>query len=133
MTKVSKLGFGCTGLSGVYNAPVPEEVGISIIKYAFNKRITFFDTSDVYGLNANEVLVGKALKELARDKIQLATKFGIIKIAPNGLEVKGTPEYVRSCCEASLKRLSVDNIDLYYQHRVDTTVPIEDTMGELKN
>ncbi|XP_024032378.1 probable aldo-keto reductase 1 [Morus notabilis] len=120
------------GLSGVYNAPVPEEVGISIIKHAFNKGITFFDTSDIYGPHTNEVLVGKALRELPRDKIQLATKFGVVKIGTDEVEVNGTPEYVRSCCEASLKRLNVDYIDLYYQHRVDTTVPIEDTIGELK-
>ncbi|XP_024025211.1 perakine reductase [Morus notabilis] len=130
--EVSKLGFGCMGLSGVYNAPVPEEVGISIIKHAFNKGITFFDTSDIYGPHTNEVLVGKALRELPRDKIQLATKFGVVKIGTDEVEVNGTPEYVRSCCEASLKRLNVDYIDLYYQHRVDTTVPIEDTIGELK-
>ncbi|PON73856.1 Aldo/keto reductase/potassium channel subunit beta [Parasponia andersonii] len=130
--EVSKLGFGCMGLTGPYNAPVPEEVGISIIKYAFNKGITFFDTSDFYGPYTNEVLVGKALKELPREKIQLATKFGIVEIGSNKIQVNGTPEYVRSCCEASLKRLDVDYIDLYYQHRIDTTVPIEDTIGELK-
>ncbi|TXG65918.1 hypothetical protein EZV62_007193 [Acer yangbiense] len=91
------------GLSGNYNDPVPEDVGISIIKHAFDHGITFFDTSDVYGANnANEILVGKALKQLP------------------------------SCCEASLKRLDIEYIDLYYQHRIDTSVPIEDTMGELK-
>ncbi|CAL2269479.1 unnamed protein product [Prunus armeniaca] len=130
--EVSKLGFGCMGLTGIYNAPVPEELGISIIKYAFNKGITFFDTSDVYGPHTNEVLVGKALKQLPRDKVQLATKFGIVKIENTQVVVNGTPEYVRSCCEASLKRLGVDYIDLYYQHRIDTTAPIEDTMEELK-
>ncbi|KAE8010043.1 hypothetical protein FH972_006441 [Carpinus fangiana] len=78
--EVSKLGFGCMGLTGIYNDPVPEEVGISIIKHAFSKGITFFDTADVYGANANEVLVGKALKQLPREKIQLATKFGIFKM-----------------------------------------------------
>ncbi|KAL4637485.1 hypothetical protein ACB092_03G080500 [Castanea dentata] len=130
--EVSKLGFGCMGLSGVYNDPVQEEVGISIIKYAFSKGITFFDSADVYGANANEVLVGKALKQLPREKIQLATKFGIVKMEANRVTVNGTPEYVRSCCEGSLKRLDVDYIDLYYQHRVDTSVPIEDTIGELK-
>ncbi|KAM1223037.1 hypothetical protein ACFX2J_010482 [Malus domestica] len=130
--EVSKLGFGCMGLSGIYNDPVPEELGISIIKHAFDKGITFFDTSDVYGPHINEVLVGKALKQLPRDKVQLATKFGIVKIEPHQMLVNGSPEYVRSCCEASLKRLGVDYIDLYYQHRIDTTVPIEDTMEELK-
>ncbi|KAL1313123.1 probable aldo-keto reductase 1 isoform X1 [Arachis ipaensis] len=130
--EVSKLGFGCMGLTGVYNDPVPEEVGISIIKYAFNKGITFFDTSDFYGPHTNELLVGKAIKEIPRDKIQIATKFGIVKMEPNNVIVNGRPEYVRSCCEGSLQRLGVDYIDLYYQHRIDTTVPIEDTMGELK-
>ncbi|CAN6714850.1 unnamed protein product [Malus baccata var. baccata] len=130
--EVSKLGFGCMGLTGIYNDPVPEELGISIIKHAFDKGITFFDTSDVYGPHINEVLVGKALKQLPRDKVQLATKFGIVKIERGQMLVNGSPEYVRSCCEASLKRLGVDYIDLYYQHRIDTTVPIEDTMKELK-
>ncbi|PON87144.1 Aldo/keto reductase/potassium channel subunit beta, partial [Trema orientale] len=102
--QVSKPGFGCPRLSGYYNDPVPEQVHISVIKHAFNKGITFFDTSDVYGQNANEVLVGKALKKMPRDKIQLATKFGIVEnIVPSGIEVKGSPEYVWSCCEASLK------------------------------
>ncbi|OMO96378.1 Aldo/keto reductase [Corchorus olitorius] len=130
--EVSKLGFGCMGLSGVYNSPVSEEEGISIIKDAFAKGITFFDTADIYGAQTNEVLVGKALKQLPREKIQLATKFGIAGVQPTGMIVKGSAEYVRSCCEGSLKRLDVDYIDLYYQHRVDTTVPIEETMGELK-
>ncbi|XP_014491594.1 probable aldo-keto reductase 1 [Vigna radiata var. radiata] len=129
--EVSKLGFGCMGLTGSYNEPLPEEDGISIIKYAFSKGITFFDTADVYGANANEVLVGKALKQLPREKIQIATKFGILH-TESRVEIKGSPEYVRSCCEASLKRLGVDYIDLYYQHRVDQSTPIEDTVGELK-
>ncbi|KAL2461017.1 putative aldo-keto reductase 3 [Abeliophyllum distichum] len=106
--EVSKLGYGCMGLSGNYNIPVPEEEGIAVIKEAFSKGVTFFDTSDIYGTNhANEYLVGKALKQLPREKIQLATK-------------------------VCLKRLDVDYIDLYYVHRIDTTVPIEETMGELK-
>ncbi|XLT06987.1 hypothetical protein HN51_045736, partial [Arachis hypogaea] len=132
---VSKLGFGCANLTGAYAAGVSEEEGISIIKHAFNKGITFFDTSDIYGLNANEILVGKALKQLPRKKIQIATKFGVEKLLDMNtfdMKINGTPSYVRSCCEASLKRLGVEYIDLYYQHRVDTTVSIEDTMGELK-
>ncbi|KAL4200155.1 hypothetical protein AMTRI_Chr03g55010 [Amborella trichopoda] len=131
--QVSRLGFGCTSLTGAYSAPLPEEDGIAVIKYAFERGITFFDTSDRYGTNSsNEVLVGKALKHLPRDKVQLATKFGIYMITETELVAKGTPEYVRQCCEASLKRLDVDYIDLYYQHRVDTSVPIEETIGELK-
>ncbi|KAF4373321.1 hypothetical protein F8388_026152 [Cannabis sativa] len=133
--EVSKLGFGCMNLNGVYKAPVSEEEGILVIKHAFSKGITFFDTADAYGEDsANEVLVGKALKQLPREKVQLSTKFGIAGLDRETLSVivRGTPEYVRSCCEASLKRLDVDYIDLYFQHRVDTSVPIEDTMGELK-
>ncbi|KAK4596383.1 hypothetical protein RGQ29_014424 [Quercus rubra] len=130
--EVSKLGFGCMSLTGAYNSPIPEEDGISIIKYAFSKGITFFDTSDAYGPHSNEILLGKALKQLPREKIQIATKFGIEKVAFPHMQVNGSPEYVRSCCEASLKRLDVQYIDLYYQHRVDTKVPIEDTVGELK-
>ncbi|CDP06791.1 unnamed protein product [Coffea canephora] len=113
--EVSKLGFGCMGLSGILNDPVPEEDGIALLKEAFNKGVTFFDTSDSYGIdNANEYLIGKALKHHDR------------------VIVKGTPEYARSCCEGSLKCLDVDYIDLYFIHRIDTTVPIEETMGELK-
>lgn len=131
--EVSKLGFGCMGLTGNYNDPVPDEVGISIIKHAFDQGVTFFDTSDIYGANTNEILVGKALKQLPRKKVQLATKFGIVRYdLSSAVVVNGAPEYVRSCCEASLKRLDVEYIDLYYQHRVDTSIPIEDTMGELK-
>ncbi|KAL2478251.1 putative aldo-keto reductase 3 [Forsythia ovata] len=131
--EVSKLGYGCMGLTGNYNSPVPEEEGIAIIKEAFSKCITFFDTSDIYGVNhANEYLVGKALKQLPRENIQLATKFGVCRIDASQVIVKGSPEYARSCCEASLKRLGVDYIDLYYIHRIDMTVPIEETMGELK-
>ncbi|XP_058179553.1 perakine reductase-like [Rhododendron vialii] len=131
--EVSKIGYGCMGLTGVYNPPVSDEDGIAVIKHAFSKGITFFDTSDIYGADhANEILVAKALKHLPRDKIQLATKFGCVKSIPTEIVVKGTAEYTRSCCEASLKRLGVDYIDLYYIHRIDKTVPIEETMGELK-
>ncbi|CAI9770409.1 unnamed protein product [Fraxinus pennsylvanica] len=131
--EVSKLGYGCMGLTGIYNNPVPEEEGIAIIKEAFSKGITFFDTSDIYGANnANEYLVGKALKQLPREQIELATKFGIAGGDASGVIIKGSPEYTRSCCESSLKHLGVDYIDLYYIHRIDQTVPIEETMGELK-
>ncbi|KAH9298784.1 hypothetical protein KI387_030466 [Taxus chinensis] len=132
LIKVSKVGYGCMGLTGVYNNPLPQEEGISIIKYALEKGITFFDTADVYGVTTNEILVGKALKQLPRDKIQLATKFGIVTTADGKIDAKGSPEYVRKCCEESLKRLDVEYIDLYYQHRIDTSIPIEETIGELK-
>ncbi|XP_038877221.1 probable aldo-keto reductase 1 [Benincasa hispida] len=129
--EVSKLGFGCMGLTGVYNSCLSDEDGISILKEAFNRGITFFDTADVYGPHSNEILVGKAFKQLPREKVQIATKFGITRIG-SSMTVNGTPEYVRSCCEASLKRLDIDYIDLYYQHRTDTSIPIEETMSELK-
>ncbi|XP_065854315.1 probable aldo-keto reductase 1 [Euphorbia lathyris] len=133
--EVSKLGFGCMGLSGGYNAPVSEEDGITILKEAFNRGITFFDTSDIYGPHTNELLLGKALKQLPRERIQLATKFGFVvksNSSYGNASINGKPEYVRACCEASVKRLYVEYIDLYYQHRIDITVPIEETMGELK-
>ncbi|KAG6586305.1 putative aldo-keto reductase 1, partial [Cucurbita argyrosperma subsp. sororia] len=129
--EVSKLGFGCMGLTGIYNSSLSDEDGISILKEAFNKGITFFDTADAYGPHSNEILIGKALKQLPREKVQIATKFGISRVG-HSMTVKGTPEYVRACCEASLKRLDIDYIDLYYQHRTDTSTPIEETMGELK-
>ncbi|XP_039140919.1 perakine reductase-like [Dioscorea cayenensis subsp. rotundata] len=130
--EVSRLGYGCLGLTGLYNPPVSEEHGISIIIQAFLKGITFFDTADVYGPHSNEILIGKALKQLPREKIQLASKFGIENFDGSSLVINGRPEYVRACCEASLKRLDVAYIDLYYQHRVDKSVPIEDTVGEMK-
>ncbi|KAK4587460.1 hypothetical protein RGQ29_024239 [Quercus rubra] len=131
--EVSKLGFGCVGLSGLYNAPLSHEAGCSVIKEAFDRGITFFDTSDLYGHNHdNEIMVGKALKQLPREKVQVATKFGIIRLEDGKYGVKGTPDYVRECCEASLKRLDINYIDLYYQHRIDLSVAIEDTIGELK-
>ncbi|XP_044481367.1 probable aldo-keto reductase 1 [Mangifera indica] len=130
--EVSKLGYGCMTLSGAYNSPLSEEEGIAVIKDVFNKGVTFLDTADVYGQGANEVLVGKALKQLPREKIQLATKSGILGLGSTDVKVKGTTEYVRSACENSLKRLGVEYIDLYYQHRIDTSIPIEETIGELK-
>ncbi|GMY27312.1 perakine reductase-like [Fagus crenata] len=131
--EVSRLGFGSAGLSGVYNTPHSHEYGCSVIKEVFDRGITLFDTSDLYGDNHdNEIMLGKALKQLPREKIQLATKFGIFQLEEGQYGTKGTPEYVRECCEDSLKRLDVNYIDLYYQHRVDLSVPIEDTMGELK-
>ncbi|KAG9451865.1 hypothetical protein H6P81_004769 [Aristolochia fimbriata] len=130
--EVSRLGFGCVGLTGTYNDPLSEEAAIALVKDVFSRGITFLDTADSYGSGTNEVLVGKALKQLPREKIQLATKFGLFKFVPGEMIVKGSPDYVRACCEASLRRLDVDYIDLYYPHRIDTSVPIEDTMGELK-
>ncbi|KAJ7551027.1 hypothetical protein O6H91_07G130600 [Diphasiastrum complanatum] len=130
--EVSVLGLGCMGLSFAYGQPTSDEDGIALLQHAFQNGVTFYDTADMYGPFTNEVLVGKALKTIPREKVQLATKFGN-KLSANGVwEVNGSPEYVREACEASLIRLGVDYIDLYYQHRVDTNVPIEETMGELK-
>eukprot|EP00250_Pteridium_aquilinum_P019409 c24420_g1_i1 orf=93-1112(+) len=129
--KVSCLGLGCMGLSAFYGTPVEEDVGMDLIRHAINSGASFLDTSDVYGPFTNELLVGKAIKSFPRESIQLATKFGVVY--ENGvMVVKGTVDHVRQACEDSLKRLDVDYIDLYYQHRVDTSVPIEETVGEMK-
>ncbi|MBA0646957.1 hypothetical protein Goklo_014879, partial [Gossypium klotzschianum] len=102
----------------IFHDPVSDDVGIMIIKHAFEEGITFFDTTDLYGHKTNEILV---------EKVQLATKFGVESIGPGGLVVSGTPEYVCASLESSLKRLDVDYIDLYYIIRVDTKTPIEET------
>ncbi|KAL8246350.1 hypothetical protein R6Q59_007566 [Mikania micrantha] len=127
---VSAQGLGCMGMSAYYGPPKPEPDMISLIHHAINAGVTFLDTSDSYGPKTNEILIGKALKEGMREKVEMATKFGIIY--DGEWEVKGDPAYVRACCEGSLQRLGIDCIDLYYQHRIDTRVPIEITMGEIK-
>ncbi|KAI3716456.1 hypothetical protein L1987_67351 [Smallanthus sonchifolius] len=128
--EVSAIGLGCMGMSGGYGPAKPEAEMIKVIHHAINSGVTHLDTSDVYGPHTNEILVGKALKGVKREDVQLATKFGI-KLGES-MGIHGEPEYVRACCEASLKRLDVDYIDLYYIHRIDTKTPIEITMGELK-
>ncbi|XP_057783715.1 auxin-induced protein PCNT115-like [Salvia miltiorrhiza] len=129
--EVSKQGLGCMGMSAFYGQPKPEAEMIQLIHHAINSGITFLDTSDAYGPHTNEILIGKALKGGMREKVQIASKFGIIW-GDGKAEVHGDAAYVRAACEASLKRLDVDCIDLYYVHRIDTRVPIEVTMGELK-
>ncbi|KAJ4716552.1 NAD(P)-linked oxidoreductase superfamily protein [Melia azedarach] len=129
--EVSAQGLGCMGMSAFYGAPKPEPEMIELIHHAIDSGITFLDTSDIYGPLTNEILLGKALKGGYRERAEVATKFGINYADPNG-EFRGDPAYVRASCEGSLKRLDVDCIDLYYQHRIDTRVPIEITMGELK-
>ncbi|KAL6344127.1 hypothetical protein AAG906_029795 [Vitis piasezkii] len=129
--EVSAQGLGCMGMSAFYGPPKPEQDMIALIHHAVNSGITFLDTSDIYGPFTNEILLGKALKGGAREKVELATKFGVI-YEDRVRDARGDPAYVRACCEASLKRLEVDCIDLYYQHRIDTRVPIEVTVGELK-
>jgi aryl-alcohol dehydrogenase-like predicted oxidoreductase len=124
------MGLGCMGMSEFYG-PGDERESIALIHHAVESGVTFLDTADMYGPFKNEVLVGKALKG-RRDRVVLATKFGNERGEDGSwLGVTGKPEYVRKCCEASLKRLDVEVIDLYYQHRVDPTVPIEETIGTM--
>ncbi|CAM8921114.1 unnamed protein product [Rhodiola kirilowii] len=130
--EVSAQGLGCMGMSAFYGPAKPDADMIALIHHAVHSGITFLDTSDVYGPHTNEILLGKALKGGGvRDKVELATKFAI-DITDGKWEIRGDPAFVRAACEASLKRLDIDCIDLYYQHRIDTRLPIEVTMGELK-
>eukprot|EP00250_Pteridium_aquilinum_P017130 c23470_g2_i1 orf=1-798(-) len=128
--EVPKQGLGCMGMSAYYGPAKPEEDMIALIHHAVGSGVTFLDTSDVYGPFTNEILLGKALKGIGH-KVELATKFGI-RYENQQPFCCGDPDYVRTACEASLKRLDVDCIDLYYYHRVDTSVPIEVTVGEMK-
>jgi aryl-alcohol dehydrogenase-like predicted oxidoreductase len=125
---VSAIGLGCMSLSGTYGTSNDEE-GIALIREALDQGITFLDTSDAYGKGHNEELVGKAIAG-RRNELVLATKFGNVG-GGGGKVADGRPEYVASACEASLKRLGVDTIDVYYQHRIDPDVPIEETVGAM--
>jgi aryl-alcohol dehydrogenase-like predicted oxidoreductase len=128
---VSELGLGCMGMSEFYGT-TDEQTAIDTIHRALDLGVTFLDTADMYGPFTNEQLVGKAIAG-RRDEVELATKFGNER-NPDGswVRINGTPDYVRAACDASLQRLGVDHLDLYYQHRVDRSVPIEETVGAMK-
>jgi aryl-alcohol dehydrogenase-like predicted oxidoreductase len=128
--RVSAIGLGCMGMSQSYG-PAEEQESVATVHRALDLGVTFLDTADMYGPFTNERLVGGAIAG-RRDEVVLATKFGNER-RPDGswIRVNGTPEYVRRACDASLERLGVDHVDLYYQHRVDKTVPVEDTWGAM--
>lgn len=126
--RVSAIGLGCMSLSGVYGAN-DDAATPDFIRYAIDQGIDFLDSADLYGWGHNEELLGRSLKGL-RDQVVIASKFGQVKTA-TGQGVDGRPAYVQQACEASLKRLGLDTIDLYYQHRIDPNVPIEDTVGAM--
>jgi len=129
-SSLSALGLGCMGMSEFYGARDDQE-SIDVIHRALELEVNFLDTADVYGNGKNEVLVGKALRG-RRDQVVLATKFANVRdAAGNFIGINGRPEYVKQACEASLRRLGIETIDLYYQHRVDINVPIEETVGAM--
>ncbi|GAA1119442.1 aldo/keto reductase [Kribbella jejuensis] len=129
--EVSRLGLGCMGMSFAYGA-ADENESVATLRRALDLGITFLDTADMYGFGANEELVGRTIAD-RRDEVFLATKFGIVGDPrnPAARDVNGSPEYVRSAIDASLQRLGVDHVDLYYQHRMDPNVPIEETVGAM--
>ena len=137
--EVSAIGLGCMGMSFSYGPPADRQEMISLLRTAVERGVTFFDTAEVYGPYTNEELVGEALSPL-RDQVVIATKFGFDlspKSDPRGMQgspaLNSRPEHIRQVADASLKRLRIDAIDLFYQHRVDPDVPIEDVAGAVKD
>jgi aryl-alcohol dehydrogenase-like predicted oxidoreductase len=128
--RVSAIGLGCMSLSGTYG-PADDPESISLIQHAIDRGVDFLDSSDMYGWGHNEEVLGKALRG-RRDRVVLATKFGQVRTESGGNAVDGRPQHVAAACDASLKRLGVSEIDLYYQHRVDPKVPIEETVGAMQ-
>src|SRR5207344_300888 len=133
--EISALGFGCMGLNSGYATSITRDDGVALIRAAVERGVTFFDTAEVYGPFTNEELLGEALSPF-RGQVVIATKFGF-KLDPNGgpkwVGLDSRPEHIKQVAEASLKRLRVDAIDLFYQHRVDLNVPIEDVAGAVKD
>jgi len=129
--EVSAIGFGCMGISFGYGQPMEKETAIALLREAFERGVTFFDTAEVYGPFTNEDLVGEALAPI-RDKVVIATKFGF-KDGDSTAGMDSRPERIRAVAEASLKRLRTDRIDLFYQHRVDPNVPMEDVAGTVRD
>src|ERR1700759_1281737 len=127
--EVSAIGLGCMSLSGVYGTTA-DEAGVRLIHRAIELGVDHFDSSDMYGWGQNEALLGRALKG-RRDGVVIASKFGQTRQPGGANGVDGSPAYIAKACEASLKRLGVDVIDLYYQHRVDPAVPVEETVGAM--
>ena len=130
--EVSAIGLGCMGMSFSYGQPMETQDAIKLIRQSFERGVTFFDTAEVYGPYKNEEVVGAALQPI-RDQVVIATKFGIDIAATGKSGMDSRPEHIRAVAEASLKRLKTDRIDLFYQHRVDPDVPIEDVAGTVKD
>ena len=130
--EVSAIGFGCMGLNFGYGTSLSKEDSVAVIHAAAERGVTFFDTAEVYGPFTNEVNVGAALRPI-RDRVVIATKFGFNIVDGKNIGMNSRPEHIKEVAEASLKRLGIDVIDLFYQHRVDPNVPIEDVAGAVKD